>query len=142
MILVCSKCSAKNRVPENKLTEKPQCGQCHGSLVPDEPIILNEQNFSMFIQYHDLPIVIDLWADWCGPCKMMAPHFAQIAEQYHHVLFAKIDTEKNPKLTQAFNIRSLPTLVLMNKTTEIARVSGALRVPQLKQWVDENLLKI
>lgn len=138
MIIVCSACGAKNRVPEDKLLQQPVCGQCQQVLVPLAPIELNEKNFSNFISHSDLPILIDLWADWCGPCKMMAPHFAQVAKDYPHVVFAKIDTEANPRLSGAFNVRSIPTLVLMNKTTEIARISGALRATELKQWLDQQ----
>lgn len=139
MIIVCSSCGAKNRVPEEKLSTHPSCGKCHQSLLSQQPIELNEQNFSNFISNTDLPVLIDLWAEWCGPCKMMAPHFAQVATQNPYVIFAKIDTEANPRLSAAFNVRSIPTLVLMNKTTEIARVSGALRAPELQQWLEQNL---
>jgi thioredoxin 2 len=139
MIIVCPQCGAKNRVPEEKLSVNPACGQCHQALVPLAPIELNEQNFSNFITNSDLPILIDLWAEWCGPCKMMAPHFAQVAKLYPNVVFAKIDTEANPRLSSAFNVRSIPTLVLMNKTNEIARISGALRSSELQQWLDQQL---
>lgn len=139
MIIVCSSCGAKNRVPEEKLSTHPSCGKCHQSLLPQQPIELNEQNFSNFISNTDLPVLIDLWAEWCGPCKMMARHFAQVATQNPYVIFAKIDTEANPRLSAAFNVRSIPTLVLMNKTTEIARVSGALRAPELQQWLEQHL---
>ena len=139
MIIVCSSCGAKNRVPEEKLSTQLSCGKCHQPLLPQQPIELNEQNFSNFISNTDLPVLIDLWAEWCGPCKMMAPHFAQVATQNPYVIFAKIDTEANPRLSAAFNVRSIPTLVLMNKTTEIARVSGALRAPELQQWLQQHL---
>lgn len=139
MIIVCPACGAKNRVPEDKLQAQPACGQCHGELIPLAPIELNEQNFSNFVTYSELPILIDLWADWCGPCKMMAPHFAEVAKHNPQVIFAKIDTEANPRLSAAFNVRSIPTLVLMNKTTEIARISGALRTNQLQSWLDQQL---
>lgn len=139
MIIVCSSCGAKNRIPEEKLSTQPSCGKCHQSLLLQQPIELNEQNFSNFISNTDLPVLIDLWAEWCGPCKMMAPHFAQVATQNPYVIFAKIDTEANPRLSAAFNVRSIPTLVLMNKTTEIARVSGALRAPELQQWLEQHL---
>ena len=109
--------------------------------MPLAPIELNEQNFSTILQNSDLPIFIDLWTDWCGPCKMMAPHFAEVAKQYPNVIFAKINTEQNPRLSQAFHIRSIPTLVLMNKTNEIGRISGALRSSELKQWLDQQLMK-
>ena len=139
MILVCPSCGAKNRVPEEKLHGQPSCGQCHQLLLPLAPIELNEENFSQFIAHSDLPVLIDLWAEWCGPCKMMAPHFAQVAAQNAQVIFAKIDTEKSPRLSSAFNVRSIPTLVLMNKTHEIARISGALRSTELQQWLDQQL---
>ena len=139
MIIVCSSCGAKYRVPEEKLITHPSCGKCHQPLLSQQPIELNEQNFSNFIYNTDLPVLIDLWAEWCGPCKMMAPHFAQVATQNPYVIFAKIDTEANPRLSAAFNVRSIPTLVLMNKTTEIARVSGALRAPELQQWLEQHL---
>ncbi len=139
MIIVCPSCGAKNRVPEDKLNAQPTCGQCHQNLIALAPIELNEQNFSNFVSHSDLPIMIDLWAEWCGPCKMMAPHFAEVAKNNPHVVFAKIDTEANPRLSRAFNIRSIPTLVLMNKTTEVARISGALRANQLQEWLDQQL---
>lgn len=139
MIIVCPVCGAKNRVPDEKLDAQPTCGQCHQALIPLAPIELNEQKFSNFVSHSDLPILIDLWADWCGPCKMMAPHFAEVAKHNPQVVFAKIDTEANPRLSSAFNVRSIPTLVLMNKTTEIARISGALRSSQLQDWLDEQL---
>jgi thioredoxin 2 len=139
MMIVCASCGAKNRVAEEKLAMNPNCGQCHQSLLSGVPIELNEQNFSNFLSNTDLPIFIDLWAEWCGPCKMMAPNFAQVAKQNPQVIFAKIDTEANPRLSAAFNVRSIPTLVLMNKTTELARISGALRAPELQQWLDQQL---
>lgn len=139
MIIVCPECGAKNRVPEDKLSANPACGQCHQALIPLAPIELNEQNFSNFIQNSDLPILIDLWADWCGPCKMMAPHFATVAKQNPQVVFAKIDTEANPRLSSAFHVRSIPTMVLMNKSNEIARISGALQATELQQWLDQQL---
>lgn len=138
MIIVCISCNAKNRVPTEKLKEKPQCGQCQSRLIPDDPIELNEKNFSQFIQYTDIPVIIDLWADWCGPCRTMAPHFERAATQCDHVIFAKLDTENNPRLSQAFNIRSIPTLVLMNKTTEIARVSGVLKNQDILKWLNQH----
>ena len=139
MIIVCPSCNAKNLVPEDKLEVNPSCGQCHQALIPLAPIELNEQNFSHFIANSDLPVFIDLWAEWCGPCKMMAPHFAQVAAQNPKVIFAKINTEESPRLSSAFNVRSIPTLVLMNKTHEIARISGALRSTELQQWLDQHL---
>ncbi|AOA59135.1 thioredoxin TrxC [Acinetobacter larvae] len=139
MFIVCPSCLAKNRVPEEKMSQQPSCGRCQHALLPQALIELNEANFSNFIQNSDLPILIDLWAAWCGPCKMMAPYFAECARQNPQVIFAKIDTEANPRLNQAFHIRSIPTLVLMNKSTEIARISGVLRSAELQQWLNQQL---
>ena len=102
-------------------------------------LAITDANFEEVVLKSDKPVIIDLWAEWCGPCKMMAPHFAQVAKQNPRVIFAKINTEESPRLSQAFNVRSIPTLVLMNKTTEVARMSGALRAPELQQWLDQQL---
>ena len=138
-IVVCPHCLAKNRVAVDKLEAHPQCGQCHLTLIPLKPIELNEANFSTFLSYSELPILIDLWADWCGPCKMMAPQFAEAAKAYPQVVFAKIDTEANSRLSAAFNVRSIPTLVLLHGKREIARVSGAMRLPEIQQWLNTQL---
>lgn len=87
----------------------------------------------------DKPVLVDFFAEWCGPCKMMAPHFEQVAKQNPRVIFAKINTAESPRLSGAFNVRSIPTLVLMNKTNEIGRISGALRSTELQQWLDQHL---
>lgn len=137
MILVCMSCLAKNRVSDEKMGDDPRCGKCQSVLLTAKPVTLNEQNFSTVIQHHDLPILVDLWAPWCGPCKMMAPFFEDVAKDYPYILFGKLNTEENPRLSQAFNVRSIPTLVLMNKTTEIARVSGAMRKNEIKQWLEQ-----
>ena len=97
-----------------------------------------DASFEQEVLKSDTPVLVDFWAEWCGPCKMMAPHFAQAAKQNPYVVFAKIDTEANPRLSAAFNVRSIPTLVLMNKTTELARISGALRTPELQQWLNQQ----
>lgn len=100
---------------------------------------LSDASFEQDVLQSQIPVLVDYWAEWCGPCKMMAPHFAEVAKNNPHVVFAKIDTEANPRLSSAFNIRSIPTLVLMNKTTEVARISGALRANQLQEWLDQQL---
>lgn len=100
---------------------------------------VSDDSFETDVLKAEAPVLVDFWAEWCGPCKMMAPHFAEVAKQNPQVIFAKINTEESPRLSSAFNVRSIPTLVLMNKTTEIARISGALRAPQLQQWLDQQL---
>ena len=140
MIIVCPSCNAKNRVPEDKLTEQPTCGQCHNTLVPLAPIELNEQNFSQFITGSDLPIFIDLWADWCGPCKMMAPQFEEAASLLEpKVRLAKVNTEAEPHLAAQFGIRSIPTLILFRGGHEVARQAGAMGAQDIMRWVTSRL---
>lgn len=141
-IVVCPQCLAKNRVMVEKLAANPQCGQCHTSLAALRPIELNVSNFSSFLSYSELPILVDLWAEWCGPCKMMAPQFAQAAQSYPQVVFGKIDTEAHPRISAAFNVRSIPTLVLLHQKQEIARVSGAMRASDIQQWLDQQLTQL
>ena len=100
---------------------------------------VTDETFENAVLQSDKLVVLDFWAQWCGPCKMMAPHFEQVAKQNPKVIFAKINTEESPRLSGAFNVRSIPTLVLMNKTNEIARISGALRSTELQQWLDQHL---
>ncbi len=142
MIVVCPHCLAKNRVMDDKLGAAPQCGQCHKALIPRTPIEINESNFSTLLKFSEMPMLMDLWADWCGPCKMMAPQFAEAAQDYPQVIFGKMDTEANPRLSAAFNVRSIPTLVLLYKGQEVTRVSGAMRAPQLKVWLDAQLVTL
>lgn len=142
MIVVCPHCLAKNRVAPDKLAAEPQCGQCHKALISFAPVEVNQANFSTLLRYSELPILVDLWAEWCAPCKMMAPQFAVVAKDYPQVIFAKIDTEANPRLSAAFHVRSIPTLVLLHHQQEVARVSGAMRAPELKAWLDAQLKQL
>jgi thioredoxin 2 len=140
MIIVCPSCGAKNRVPEDKLNAQPTCGQCHQNLITLAPIELNEQNFSNFVSHSDLPIMIDLWAEWCGPCKMMAPHFAEVAKNNPHVVFAKIDTEANPRLSALKQkVMSIPTLVLFKNGEPIDQRIGALTKTQLEDFLNQHI---
>ena len=135
MILVCPSCGAKNRVPEEKIHAQPSCGQCHQLLLPLAPIELNEENFSQFIAHSDLPVLIDLWAEWCGPCKMMAPQFAQAAGSLEpRFRLAKVNTEAEPELGGQWGIRSIPTLVLFRGGREVARQSGAMGAQDIIRW--------
>ena len=139
MIIVCPECGAKNRVPEDKLSANPACGQCHQALIPLAPIELNEQNFSNFIQNSDLPILIDLWADWCGPCKMMAPVVESLAEKYAGKIdFYKVDIDQESELASVFGIRSIPTFLFIPVKGKPSVQMGAMQ----KEDFEERIKKI
>lgn len=134
--VVCPHCAAVNRIPSSKLGDAPQCGQCKQPLFVGEPLELNAGNFDRHLARNDLPVVVDFWAPWCGPCRMMAPAFAQAASELEPQLrFLKVDTEANPALAARFAIRSIPTLIVFRDGREIARHSGALDLSSLKRWL-------
>ena len=144
MQIVCAGCGVKNRVPserlqQNPLTQKVKCGRCGGFLLPAQPIALGDADFDRFVQGTELPIVVDFWAEWCGPCKMMAPIFAQAAQQRPTVLFVKVDTESAQHTASRFQIRSIPTLALLHGGREVERSAGAMPLPQLLAWIDHAL---
>jgi len=139
MHLPCPDCGTTNRVPEERLPEHPVCGRCRAELVPGEPMNLSESAAALFIARSELPVLVDYWAEWCGPCKMMAPQFEQAARRLPAVRFAKIDTEACMEAAQAAGIRSIPTLVLYRQGKEIARQSGALSADAIARWVTSTL---
>ena len=142
MHIVCSSCAAINRIPEQKSHLQASCGKCQKPVYSLEPVPLNDSNFYKYIEKNALPVVVDFWADWCGPCKVMAPVFASIAKQSENLLFAKVNTEVAQKVGREAGIRSIPTMIFFHKGTEIDRVSGALPEPQLKQWLMQSLAKL
>lgn len=136
MNIVCPKCFATNRVPDERLAQNPKCGKCGAALLDGVPVELTINSFGPFIARNELPVVVDFWASWCGPCKMMAPVFAQVATELKtRVRFAKVNTEQEQALAQQFGIRSIPTLALFKNGVEADRVAGALDAANLKSWL-------
>ena len=138
--IVCPNCGGINRVPAERLNDKPACGKCHKSVLDGLPVNLGSQDFDRFISKNDLPVVVDFWAAWCGPCKMMAPAFSQLAsEMSSQIRFAKVNTEQAQDISARFNIRSIPTMILFKNGKEVDRVSGALDQSGMKQWLISSL---
>jgi len=141
MNLSCPACGATNRVPEERLKDQPVCGKCGTELMAAKPVALSDAVFPRYIANTDMPVLVDFWADWCGPCKMMAPHFANAATQLPHVRFAKVDTEVSPQASTAYAIRSIPTLILFRGGKEVARQAGAMAAGDLVRWVQTHGLQ-
>lgn len=139
MLIVCPHCWTKNRFPDERVGEKPTCGRCQAELLPSYPIALGDQTFAHYVGHTELPIVVDFWADWCAPCRMMAPQFTQAASQMPQVRFAKVDTEQAQQISAQYAIRSLPTLVVFQGGREVARQAGAMRAPQMLAWLQQVL---
>jgi thioredoxin 2 len=138
MQLVCPDCLTKNRVPDKRLSEHPVYGKCGQELMHAEPLNLNDDSFASYVEGTELPVVVDFWADWCGPCKAMGPQFAAAAKQLTQFRFAKVDTEAAPKTSVRYRIKSIPTMALFKNGVEIARISGAMSTSDIVRWVSEQ----
>lgn len=142
MHTTCPSCGAVNRIPAERTNEQGQCGRCKHDLFNGFPVDLTDSDFARFLQKNDMPVVVDFWASWCGPCQMMAPIFKEVAgDMKFSARFAKVNTEQAQQISTQFGIRSIPTLIVFQQGKEIDRLAGALPAPQLKQWINQALIK-
>lgn len=137
--IVCPHCSAVNRIPSARLADRPKCGKCRETLFDARPVDLEVASFQKHISRNDIPVVVDFWAAWCGPCKMMAPAFAEAASQLEpNARLAKLDTDAEQSVAAQYNIRSIPTIVLFKNGREVARQPGAMGAADIVRWVRAN----
>ncbi|HEX9464948.1 MAG TPA: thioredoxin TrxC [Alphaproteobacteria bacterium] len=139
LLVACPHCGTLNRIPADRLGAGGKCGNCHQALFTGHPAALDAKSFDHHAKA-DLPLVVDFWAAWCGPCKMMAPVFEQLAaEMEPRVRFGKVDVDAQQELGARYQIRSIPTVAVFHRGREIARQAGAMPAQVLRQWIEQHL---
>lgn len=137
--LTCASCGTINRVPRERLGEHPRCGKCRSPVLQGEPLEMTADNAATLLGSNSVPVLVDCWAAWCGPCRGFAPVFEQAAREMEPRLrFAKLDTDGEQQLARQWGIRSIPTLILFRDGREAARLSGAMSLGQLQQWLQQQ----
>jgi thioredoxin 2 len=137
--ITCQKCNATNRLPSDRMQDQPKCGKCKSLVFNGKPINLNLGNLAAVLNHNQVPVLVDCWAPWCGPCKSFGPIFEAATKEYEPKLrFAKLNTETQQNIAARWNIQSIPTLILFKAGKEVTRMSGALPAGQLKQWLQQQ----